>query len=75
MKGAGEQYIGKIEDMGTAITTIFKIENGQSIVASQFLHQNIYMMSIIDIPVEKSYCFENGNTKVERNYSPIYATA
>lgn len=64
-KGTVEQYIGNVLDMGIAITNIFKEENGQSIISSQFVNQDIFMMSIVGMPVQESYQYKDNQKQIE----------
>lgn len=63
--GTVEQYIGNVHDMGVAITSIYKLENGKSIVSAQFVNQNLFTMAFVDTPVQRFYPYKDATKQIE----------
>lgn len=65
MKGTVEQYVGNVRGIGNAITNIYKMQDGRSIISSKLLHQEIFTMSTANLLEEKHCKYERGGNKIE----------
>jgi len=65
MVGVVEQYINDVKNMGQAITNIYKMDDGRSIISSHFLNQDLFMMHTANHAPKAHYTYAIGNNKIE----------
>ncbi len=64
-RGLVQQYTGKLLDMNTH-TTIYRLEDGHTVIASTALDKDFFSMTIEDVFGDKQYTYEkDANHKVE----------
>lgn len=65
MQGSVEQYIGKVENIGTTITNIYKMEDDRLIILSKFLNLDMFTMYLANVTKEESYLYTKGRNTTE----------
>ena len=64
-RGLVQQYAGKLLDMDT-LTTVYRLEDGHTVIASTALDKDFFSMGIEDVLGDKQYTYEkDSNHKVE----------
>lgn len=65
MKGTVEEYFGDVPNMGSAITTIYKLDDGRLIISSKVLSQDLFTMSTVNRSSNVHYLHKNNENSVE----------
>lgn len=68
MYGIVEQYIGSSSEIGPTLTSVFKLDDGRSIIATRALNQEIFVMSVMNITPTIDY----KHVKDPENYTKLY---
>jgi ferredoxin-NADP reductase/CRP-like cAMP-binding protein len=62
--GIVEQYIGNVEGLGSAITTLYKLADGRSLVAYRVVDSDFFQMVTINQPSDRQYTFQHGDSRI-----------
>ncbi len=64
LKGSVEQYLGHVKEIGPTITTIYKLDNGRSIISTKCLNQNLFTMTLADQPKGDEISYEKDGKRL-----------
>lgn len=69
LRGAVEQYIGYVEGIGNTFSSIYKMDDGRSIVSTRFHNSNLFSMSVLNVTKGKKYFYQQAEQLFELEVS------
>lgn len=63
-KGSMEQHISNMDEAGSNITNIYKLEDGRSVISSTYINENIFSIYTVGAEISKEYRYKNNDTEI-----------